>query len=158
MPSTPDRGLGVEADGHVLQHRQFGKQADILERARHAEPADPVGATVDDIVAAETDVAAGSLVDAAHRVQHGRLARAVGPDQHDDVAAPDGNVHTLDRLYAAEVLVQILDLKDDFIASWGALAGNASSVGVVAGAPTVLLSRRGNSRRHPHSAPLAIEP
>ena len=61
-----------------------GKEPDVLERARQAEPADLVRRAPGDVAALEQDRAAVGPVDAAQAIEESRLARAVGADDADD--------------------------------------------------------------------------
>ena len=77
----------VLADQHVFQRGHVGEQADVLERAGDAQRGDLVGRQPGDVLPVEEHAPAGRLVEAGDRVEEGRLARAVRPDQADDRAA-----------------------------------------------------------------------
>ena len=64
----------------------LGEGLGDLERAHHAGGADPVRRQAGDVVALEGDAAGIGLVEAGDGGEQRRLARAVGPDQADDLA------------------------------------------------------------------------
>src|SRR6266851_5127389 len=109
----------ARADPHVLEHREVGKRADDLERARQAEPADRVGLEPDERSAVEADVAAVRGQEARDQVEDGGLARPVGPDEPQYL--PPGHVEReiAHRLQAAEPLAESADLEQ----RWGAARG-----------------------------------
>src|SRR5215475_10421331 len=79
------------------------KQLDVLERAGDAERCDAVWRDVGDVHAVEGEAPRGRLVYAAHQVEDGGLAGAVGPDDGEDLALVDREAHAVDSLDAAEV-------------------------------------------------------
>ena len=86
-PSAPR--LHVVADEHVVEHGHGPEQGDVLERAREAVPDDVVrpdrlhGVSVDEYRAVARAVYAGD------DVEERRLARAVRPDERDDLPGLD---------------------------------------------------------------------
>ena len=99
------RGLvpGVGADDHVLQRRHLPEQPDVLEGAGDAEPGDLVAFGPGQRLAVEEHRARRGPVHAGDGVEAGGLARAVGPDQAEDLAAPDLEAHRVERGQAAEL-------------------------------------------------------
>jgi hypothetical protein len=87
----------------VLQQGRMLEQLDVLEGAGDAESGDAVRRHVGDVGAVEGELAAGRLVDAAHQIEDGGLAGAVGTDDGEDLALVDGEAHAVDGLDAAEV-------------------------------------------------------
>jgi hypothetical protein len=76
----------VRAQRHVLQHRHVGHHLHVLEGARHAALRDlPRAQPSADGLAPEAHRAARERQHAGHQVEGGRLARAVRPDQADDL-------------------------------------------------------------------------
>ena len=75
------------ADQHIVQHRQFAEEADILEGPRYAVGGDDVGLSSGNGFPVQQDLARSGYVQAAQHVQDGGLARTVGSDQRLDLAA-----------------------------------------------------------------------
>src|SRR5437867_3454679 len=95
-----------------IEHRHVGEQVDRLERPRDAEPRDLVRREPDDALAAEDDVAVIRCVQTRDHVEHGALARAVRPDDAQDLAFFDRDVETAQRVEPAEVLRDPSDLQE----------------------------------------------
>ena len=79
----------VEADLHIVEHRQVGKQADVLKGAGDAERVDLVGTQALDaalaLAAGEDDLPLRGGNASRDGVEQRRLARAIGPDQARDL-------------------------------------------------------------------------
>ena len=130
----------VLRDHQVLQHRHAGKQADVLERARHprllshqvvghafeqeqrsagafeAAPA-AISQAVEfvpygGITELQRDASLGRLVKAGDAIEHGGLAGAVRPDQRRDVRALGGKREVVDGKQAAEAHGEMVDAQD----------------------------------------------
>ncbi len=71
----------MQAGLYVVQHGQLGKQADVLERARHAHFADIVRLFPDQVLPVQPDAAIRRAVHAGQHVEHSGFARAVRTDQ-----------------------------------------------------------------------------
>ena len=95
--------VGVAAEQQVLQHGGVLEQLDVLERPRDAPPGDLVRRHPRDVLAAEEQAARGRVVDARDQVEDGGLARAVGPDDGEDLPGLHLEAHAVERLDAAEV-------------------------------------------------------
>ena len=87
---------------NVVQHGQVGKQADVLERARHTHLADVVRFFTDQVLSIQTDTAVRWAVHAGQHIEHGRLACAVRPDQADQTALFNFHAQLIDGAQAAE--------------------------------------------------------
>ncbi len=88
------------------------EQLDVLEGTGDAECRDLVRRHVGDVGAVEAEPARGRLVDAAHQVEDGGLARAVGADDGEDLALLDGEAHAVDGADAAEVDRELVGLEE----------------------------------------------
>ena len=105
-------GLGLlhQAQTHggqrdVLLHRQVGEQVEMLEHHAHLL-AHMVNVVVGDFLAVEDDMAAVRLLQTVQAAQKRGFSAARGADQHNAVALVDGQVHALEHLQAAVVLLQ----------------------------------------------------
>ena len=74
---------------HIVQSREIGEQAKVLEGARDAKPYDGLRPLAGQPVLLEADLAAVGLQEAGDGVEHCRLARAVGTDEANDLARSD---------------------------------------------------------------------
>ena len=125
-------------DEHIVEHGLGLPQADVLERARHAELGDPVGRRVehghlnefpgllalvillhlalrmvaDDRLAHEADLTVRRLIHAGDGVERGGLARAVGADERDDLALVDLKAQVVDGDDAAELHRNIVETQN----------------------------------------------
>ena len=88
---------GVGADHHVLQRRHLAEEPDVLERPRDARPGDLVLLRPAERLVLQQHLTRRRPVHAGHGVEAGRLARAVRPDQAEDLAAPDVEGHRVHR-------------------------------------------------------------
>ena len=128
----------VLGDEHIVEHGLGLPQADVLERARHAELGDPVGRRVqngcgeelfgllalvallhlalrmvaDDRLAHEADLTVRRLIHAGDGVERGGLARAVGTDERDDLALVDLKAQVVDGDDAAELHRNIVETQN----------------------------------------------
>ena len=101
--------MDVPADLHVVEHGHALEQRDVLEGARDPE----LGALVRLAApvmsrAVEADAAARGRVDAADAVEDAGLARAVGADDGEELAALDLEAHPGEGGDAAEAQVQVV--------------------------------------------------
>ena len=71
----------------VLQHRHLGKDDAALRDVGQAARQHLIGPEARDVLAVEHDAAAGRVHEAHHGLEGGGLARAVGADDADDLAA-----------------------------------------------------------------------
>ena len=99
--TAPDRVLqhaaptapGPVGDEQVLARRHAGEQLDALERSPDAQARPPVGRHAREVLAFERDRAFVRRQDAEQAVEERRLARAVGPDETDELALADVETH-----------------------------------------------------------------
>src|SRR5215468_6026099 len=92
----------VGADDHVVEDGETGKAAHDLEGAPHSHAADLEGLAAQHRLAGEPR---GARVRREHAVQHveeRRLARAIRPDDPDDLALGDRETYLTHRLQATE--------------------------------------------------------
>ena len=102
-------------DEHIVEHGLGLPQADVLERARHAELGDPVGRRVEHGHLNEFPglLALVILLHLALRmVADGCLARAVGTDERDDLALVDLKAQVVDGDDAAELHRNIVETQN----------------------------------------------
>ena len=93
---------GVPADEQIIEHAEMRQQLPVLESARDAEARNGVRRLAGDAFAAEENIAARGTVDAAHAVEHARLAGAIRPDEGEKLARLYGERHALQHLEPAE--------------------------------------------------------
>jgi len=103
----------VHADEHVFQHGHVTEEALVLERSGNAEARDDVGGEADQLppTVIEPDSTLRRPVEAGDQIEDGRLPRAVGPDESDDLALFDPECEIVHGPEAAEVLRQALGLE-----------------------------------------------
>ena len=94
----------LDAQLHVLEHREVAVDADHLERPRHAQPGDLVRFQPCDVGPVEGDSAGVDFQHPAEAVEQRRLAAAVGTDEPHHLPGSDLDVHPVDRGQAAEAL------------------------------------------------------
>ena len=104
-------GAEVGADHDVLAHADLGERLGDLEGAHHAGGADAMRRQAGDVLAVEGDAAGIGRVEAGDGREQRRLARAVGPDQADDLALAHVERGLVDGLQAAERLGELAHLK-----------------------------------------------
>ncbi len=107
---APQARLGAQvlADHDVLQRRQRGEQADVLERSRQAFIGNLVGFEPGQLHALKVAAARFGDVQRGHDVEQRGFARAVGADQAEDFAFADLKAHVFQSLQAAKALAQAL--------------------------------------------------
>src|SRR5690606_4513145 len=88
---------GVIADNDVVDDRERQAQTRALEGARDAGAVDLLGRGARDVLSFERDAAGARRVDARHHVEEGGLARAVGADEAQDLAATHLEVQIFER-------------------------------------------------------------
>ena len=96
-------------DLDIVQDRQVGKQADVLEGPGDAPLRDLIGFEADQAFAVELHLAGSRFIDAGHQVEGGGLAGAVRADQADQLALVDFHIEVGDRFQAAELFGQLID-------------------------------------------------
>src|SRR6266478_3314076 len=108
-----DTGMAahVTADHHVLQRRQVGEEADILERARNASGGHLVRLQAGQRVAVAQEGAGVGCVKSRQHVEERGLAGAVRADQAENFAGADRKRDLRKRLQAAEALGDALGLQ-----------------------------------------------
>src|SRR5204863_9631552 len=99
----------VAADEQVLQHGRVLEQLDVLELAGDAEAGDLVRRTAQQGLAVELDRPCRRRVEAADKIEHGRLAGAVRPDQGEDLAAPYLEADVVDGADPTEAHAEMRD-------------------------------------------------
>src|SRR5207244_8247134 len=103
-----------------------------LECAAAAPPDDLVLLPAQHLLAGEPHRTASRLDQAGHRVDQGRLARPVGPDEEADLPLGDGEVDAVDRPELVEGRDEAADLQDR--AHAGTTSSSRRSVSSEAGA------------------------
>src|SRR5690606_40937072 len=96
----------AQPERHVVEHGQVREEVELLEH--HADLAPHLGDlahVVGQLGAVDDDAAAVVLLEPVDAADEGRLARARGPDHHDDLLAADGEVDALQGLAAPEPLL-----------------------------------------------------
>jgi len=99
----------VTADQDVVERGELPEHFGVLEGAGDAAARDLVWRQSEEVVAAEHDSAARGRVEAGDHVEHGRLARAVGADQREDLPIADLEAQLAQRGEAAEADREVLD-------------------------------------------------
>jgi hypothetical protein len=95
-------GAGMSADADVVEHREIGKQCDVLEGAADADFGDPVRRPRQDAHPFHQDVARARLIESREAIEERGLAGAVGPDQTEDLALMHVERHAIQGDDAAE--------------------------------------------------------
>ena len=90
------------ADANVVEHREIGKQRDVLEGAADADFGDFVRRARQDARALHQDIAGARLIKPGKAVEQRRLAGAVRSDQAEDCALAHVKGHAIQRDDAAE--------------------------------------------------------
>ena len=103
--------MAVAADEQVAQHARVVEQLDVLERARDAHAGDLVRRHAGDVAILVEQAPRGRLVEPRDHVEDRRLAGAVGADDGEDLALADLEIDVVDRLEAAEVERETVDLE-----------------------------------------------
>ena len=107
--------MHVAANQQVLKHRRAIEQFRILECPRNAKLGDPVPRHPAHILVVEEHGARVGVVYAVYQVENRRLARAVGADDAEHLAASNLERYVPHRLDAAEAERQIARLEQ----RWG---------------------------------------
>ena len=102
---------GVGAHHDVLERRHLGEEADVLKGPGHSEPGDLVGFLLPQYVPGEAHHPFGWMVNAGDDIKGGRLPRAVGADQPEDLSLPDGEVELRDCHHTTEADADPLELE-----------------------------------------------
>src|SRR5262249_55930042 len=89
------------------------------KRPAYATRADHVGSGADEALAAQPDVAAIGPQHTRDAVEERGLARAVRPDQADDLSGFDGDVDFGQRRQPAEVFGDAADFEESHCPRWG---------------------------------------
>ena len=100
----PADALDLEPVLDVLPHAQVGEEGVVLE---HGVDVPVVGRRADDVAALEQDLALGGLLEARDHPEAGRLARARGPEEREELAGTDRQIHVLDGRHGTESLRDI---------------------------------------------------
>ena len=87
---------------HVLEHAQVREGSRDLVGARDAEPGDAMRRQPLDFAPREYHPAAIGAVMSTHDVDERRLARAIRPDEAEDLATAHDEVHAGERLHSGE--------------------------------------------------------
>ena len=99
----------MRRDHEVFQHREVGKHARELERAREPAVVNFVRLASEDGLAVKPDFAAGVRVHARNDLEQRGLAGTVRANQSGNRATRDLDIHALERLHTAEIAVQAVD-------------------------------------------------
>ena len=105
--ALPRRALGLQGEGDVLRHREMGVERVALED--HGDLPRPRRQGVHH-PAADEDVAAGLLLQAGDHPEQGGLPAARGPEEDQEFALLDGEVHSIHGGVTDELLAQRLRL------------------------------------------------
>ena len=108
----PIPNVVVEAQLHVILHREVVKQADVLKGTGNARPVHLDGVHAVGVLAVQEDSAPCGLIDLGEQVEHSGLARAVGADQARDLRAADGHIKLVDGGESAEINAQVAALQN----------------------------------------------
>ena len=92
-------------------HAQALEQQHALEGAGEAGAAALEGGPERDVGAGEPHAALGRRLESRQHIDQGRLARAIGPDQPEDLARRQGQAHLLDGAQPLEVDGDALDVE-----------------------------------------------
>src|SRR5262249_41369707 len=96
---------------HVFEDGQRGKEREVLEGPRDAEPDDAMRRDSAQVVAVEGDASTRRLVDAADAIEQRRLAGTVGPDERADLTGVDRERQVDQGNDAAELDAYLLDVQ-----------------------------------------------
>lgn len=100
---------GAQSHPHIVKDAQMREQGNGLEGASDPKPDDLMGLGAGDLVSFESEASCGGWKDTGEDIEQGGFARAVGPDQGEDLARLDLQVDTLQRFDTAEMPRQLLD-------------------------------------------------
>src|SRR5699024_12352047 len=93
----------LQGQGDVLEHAHVRAQVELLED--HADLGAhriDVGAAIGEVLAVDDDLTAGDLLEHVQAPQEGRLARAAGADDADDLRGLDIAVDAFEDFVVAE--------------------------------------------------------
>ena len=131
------RRAAMASDHDVFEHGHGREQADVLERAGHAERRDLVGLhAVEGRGAGGLAVALGQVkldgpfggqIDAGDAVEERGLPRAVGADKRDDLLPVDREIHLVERAQAAEIFGQVGYFEHRGVHAWPPVAGTSKA-------------------------------
>src|SRR5688500_4090186 len=108
----PVSDTGMLSDEEVLEHGQTAHQTDVLERAADTELDPAVRGKKRDVLAAVRHAGGVGLVETHDAVEQCGLARAVGPDETDDLPFGNVDVHAFQGDQAAETDARVADLEN----------------------------------------------
>jgi hypothetical protein len=100
-----------EASQDIVAASERGERAHELEGAGHAQPRDAMGGLAGDGMAAKGDRAGVRPQHTRQEVEHGRLARAVGSQEADDLTRRDREAERIDGQKPAEAAAEAGDLE-----------------------------------------------
>jgi hypothetical protein len=106
---------------HVFHHGERGKGFSDLKGAPHALLPDGARRQAGNVHPGQLDGARIGPQLAAHHVEGGGLARAVGPDQRQHLAGRQRKIHAIDRQHTAKGLAQASHLQQWWRCAHGAL-------------------------------------
>src|ERR1700693_4081801 len=96
---------------HVIQHRTFGEQRDVLKRFGHSESCDSVGLHARELFSVHRHGAAVGANKSHQGAEQCGLARAIWADHADDLAFIHGKRHAGQGLQAAEPARYFADIE-----------------------------------------------
>src|SRR5207253_9377743 len=94
-----------------VEYAQAGERLHDLMGARQAMPSDLVGCEAGDAFPLEDNLARVGRIDAIDEIEHGRLARAVRPDEAENLTLLDREGEIAHRFEATEALGQMRDFE-----------------------------------------------
>src|SRR5256885_14462740 len=101
------RPARLEREGDVLEHRAVGIEGVALEH--HGDPAGSRGHVAVHPLVPDVDLAGRRSLEPRDHAQQGRLPRAGGAEQDEELAVVDRQVHPIDRMEIPEVLSETSD-------------------------------------------------
>src|SRR5580765_7007275 len=104
--------MAVHPLEHVVEGGQLGEERHLLEGAGDAVARAVVARQVRHVPAAQEDLAARGRLSARDDVEERALARAVRPDEADELALAHRERHAVERGETAELLADAADLED----------------------------------------------
>jgi hypothetical protein len=101
------------ADHHVVEDREVAERLDDLEGAGESQQGNRVGGLAGDVAPLQGDAPLVRAIVAADQVKERGLARAVGPDDAQQIARADLEAHVAHGSEAAEALGHVLEAEHD---------------------------------------------
>ena len=101
----------VKATSIFLPDGQIGKKTDVLERTSDAGDGRAARSNIVDSATVDGDLPRIDIQKRGNHVQERGLARAIRPDQTDDLARAAIKRHAVDRRHALETLGNVRNLK-----------------------------------------------